>query len=171
MLAKASCAIDETTTAATLHDALAALGAPLLLEVLDDPKSYLARGEVQSDKDATYADKIDKREAQIDWALDAAVITQQVRAFNPFPVCFSELDGERIKIWQANTCARTVTAGPGTLIASGPAGIVVACGEGALNITQLQIPGGKALTAEQVLNARSDKFAVGRAFTSPSEAN
>ncbi len=167
MLAKASCDIGDTTTAGSLHDNLAALGAPLLLEVLADLREYLARGEVQNSAEATYADKISKAEAQVDWTLNATTIAQRVRAFNPFPVCFSELNGDRIKIWQAKAARPTSDSPPGTLIASGPDGISIACGMGTLIVTQLQLPGGKALTAAQMLNARSEMFAPGRSFTLP----
>ena len=167
MLAKASCDISDTTTAASLHDNLAALGAPLLLEVLADLQKYLAQAEVQNDEEATYADKISKVEAQVDWTLDATVVARRIRAFNPFPVCFSELNGERIKLWQARATQLTSDSPPGTLIASDPAGLSIACGTGTLIVTQLQLPGGKALTAAQMLNARSEMFAPGRSFTPP----
>ena len=167
MLAKASCDISDTTTAASLHDNLAALGAPLLLEVLADLQKYLAQAEVQNDEEATYADKISKAEAQVDWTLDATVVARRIRAFNPFPVCFSELNGERIKLWQARATQLTSDSPPGTLIASDPAGLSIACGTGTLIVTQLQLPGGKALTAAQMLNARSEMFAPGRSFTPP----
>ena len=170
MLAKASCDIDENTTAASLHDTLAELGAPLLLNVLENLQTALTQGERQSNEETTYADKIDKREAQVDWMLTAKTIAQRVRAFNPFPVCFSELNGERIKIWQATASQQTSDSPPGTLIASEPAGISVACGTGTLVVTQLQLPGGKALTAAQMLNARSEMFAPGKSFTVPAEA-
>jgi len=167
MLAKASCDISDTTTAASLHDNLAALGAPLLLEVLADLQKYLAQAEIQNSEEATYADKISKAEAQVDWTQAATVVAQRIRAFNPFPVCFSELNGERIKLWQAKASQLTSDSPPGTLIASDPAGISVACGTGTLVVTQLQLPGGKALTAAQMLNARSDMFAPGKSFTLP----
>jgi len=171
MLAKASCDINEDTTAASLHDTLAELGAPLLLNVLENLQTALAQGEIQSSEETTYADKIDKREAQVDWMLAAKTIAQRVRAFNPFPVCFSELNGERVKIWQATASQQTSDSPPGTVTGSEPAGISIACGTGTLVVTQLQLPGGRALTAAQMLNARSEMFAPGRSFTLPNEAS
>ncbi|MEP4486232.1 MAG: methionyl-tRNA formyltransferase [Halioglobus sp.] len=171
MLAKASCDITEETTAASLHDTLAELGAPLLLDVLNDLKTALAQGQVQSDEHATYADKINKPEALINWSLDAKTIEQRIRAFNPFPVCFSELNGERVKIWQATASQQRSDSCPGTVTASDPTGISIACGAGTLIVSHLQLPGGKALSAAQILNARREVFAPGVSFTQPAEAN
>jgi len=169
MLAKASCDIDENTTAASLHDTLAELGAPLLQEVLKNPQAAIKQGEKQNNEEATYAEKIEKREAQIDWTLAAKTIAQKVRAFNPFPACFSELDGERIKIWQAKASQHTSDSPAGTIIACDPQGISIACGSGDLLVTQLQLPGGKAITAAQMLNARRQMFAPGNTFFLPTE--
>ena len=171
MLAKGSCDITDETTAASLHDTLAELGAPLLLDVLDNLKASLAQGQQQNNEHATYAEKIEKPEALIDWSQDAKTIERRVRAFNPFPVCFSELNGERVKIWQATASQQTNDSSPGTVIASDPAGISVACGRGTLVVTHLQLPGGKALNAAQILNARREMFVPGNSFTQTAKAS
>ena len=165
MLATARCQIEPQTTAAALHDELAALGAPLLLEVLSDLPGYLERARSQDDAQACYAPKILKHEAEIDWSLDALTLDRSVRAFNPFPGCFSTLAGERVKIWRTRPVQGPPgPIAPGTILKADRDGILVSCGDGQLWIDQLQLPGGKSLTAEQVLNAGRDKLAPGQQF-------
>jgi methionyl-tRNA formyltransferase len=168
MLATANVPIGGNTTAASLHDDLATLGAPLLLQVLDDLPAYQHRVCEQDDELATYASKIQKHEAQIDWFQEAQLLERNVRAFNPFPVCFSTLGKERVKI-QAASVAGSVATGeaPGTIVQADRQGIVVNCGSGQLTIARLQLPGGKPLSAQQMLNARGELFAPGRQFSSP----
>ena len=165
MLAGVTCPIGCDTTAASLHDELAALGAPLLLEVLDDLATHQAGRRRQDDETATYASKIVKAEAEIDWQQDAQLLCRRIRAFNPFPICFSTLGEERVKIWQARSASLESAAEPaGTILRAGPEGILVNCGSGQLSIQRLQLPGGKALTADQILNARRQLFAPGKQF-------
>ena len=166
MLASASCPIRGDTTAASLHDELAALGAPLLLQVLADLQAHQQGAQEQDDAKATYAGKILKQEAAINWQQDALTLDRRIRAFNPFPVCFSTLGGERVKLWQAHPVAGEAGEEPdaGTIISAGRDGITVRCGSGCLKILSLQLPGGKALSAEQVLNARREQFAPGQKF-------
>ncbi len=166
MLARARCDISPETTAASLHDTLAELGAPCLLEVLADLPGHLQRGERQDDSLATYAGKISKAEAGLDWQRPAAELERAVRAFNPFPVCYSNLEGQRIKIWQAQLGPDEVeqAAAPGTITRSNSQGIMVACGNGQLCLTRLQLPGGRALPVTELLKARGDLFAVGARF-------
>ncbi len=168
MLATAVVPIGGNTTAASLHDDLATLGAPLLLQVLDDLPAYQHRVCEQDDELATYASKIQKHEAQIDWFQEAQLLDRNVRAFNPFPVCFSTLGKERVKIQAANVAGSVATGeAPGTIVQADRQGIVVNCGSGQLTIARLQLPGGKPLSAQQMLNARGELFAPGRQFSSP----
>lgn len=168
MLATASCPIDKETTAATLHDRLAALGSPLLKEVLNDLPLFQQRAQKQDDSLATYASKILKPEAELDWRQDAAKLDRAVRAFNPFPVCYSLLCDERIKVWQATPAGSVaMPAAPGTILQANAKGILVNCGSGQLLIQRLQLPGGKPLTAEQILNAHSELFTPGNCFNTP----
>lgn len=170
MLAVARCAIPPHTTAGELHDRLAELGPPLLLKVLGDLPGYQETARVQDDSAATYAHKIEKREAAIDWRQDAATLARAICAFNPFPVCYGVLQGERVRIWQARALAETHTdVTPGTVLRAAREGIVVACGRGSLCIDTLQLPGGKVLAAGQVLNARSALFADGARFELPAQ--
>jgi len=166
MLASASCPIRGDTTAASLHDELAALGTPLLLQVLSGLQTHQQGARQQDDSLATYASKIQKQEAEIDWQQDALTLDRRIRAFNPFPVCFSTLGGERVKLWQAQPVAGEAAdqGRAGTIISAGRDGIAVSCGSGGLNILKLQLPGGKPLSAEQVLNARREQFAPGQQF-------
>lgn len=168
MLATARCAIGPATTAASLHDELAHSGPPLLLNVLDDLTQYQANRQAQPETGVTYAHKIAKAEAEIDWALEATTLDAKVRAFNPFPVCFSTLDAERIRVWQATAQALPGrVAGPGTILRADDTGILVACGEGALRVERLQLPGGKQLDAADLLRSRGGLFAAGNRFSPP----
>ena len=168
MLASAHCPIDPRATAAPLHDALAELGAPLLLRVLADLPAYQREASPQDDALATYAGKIHKSEAALDWRLDCGQLERRIRAFNPFPVCYSELDGERIKVWEALPAGTVKLPGPpGTILRADRDGILVNCGTGQLSLQRLQLPGGRVLSTDQLLHARQAMFAPGRCFALP----
>jgi methionyl-tRNA formyltransferase len=132
-------------TAGTLHDRLAALGAKLIVAALEG----LARGTLQPtpqpSEGVTYAAKLAKDEARIDWQRSAAEIERQVRAFNPAPGATARMRGAELKVWGANTIA--AHGAPGRILAVEPEGIVVACGDGGLRLEGLQRPGGKRLPA------------------------
>jgi len=135
--------------ARTLHDRLADLGAELLLKALDDLESGAIMRRPQPAEGVTYAAKVDRAEARIDWTRPALEIWCKVRAFNPHPGAASRLRDEELKIWQG---ALTLHSGiPGTVLEAGPPGIVVACGEGSLRILELQRAGGKRLTPAEFL--------------------
>jgi methionyl-tRNA formyltransferase len=169
MLATASCPIGARTNAGELHDHLAALGPPLLLDVLADLEAYQHHGSAQDDAQANYAHKIQKPEAQLDWLCSADVLERRVRAFNPFPICYSVLGGERIRVWQATSQPlATSSAAPGTIVRADDAGIVVICGERTLSLEVLQLEGGRALSAQELLRAHQSKFAPGKQFDLPS---
>jgi methionyl-tRNA formyltransferase len=165
MLATSRCET-ATHTAASLHDELAKSGPPLLLEVLDDLENYLRNAQPQDDEKATYASKITKAEAEIDWEQDSLVIERRVRAFNSFPICYSQLGEQRIRIWSATQLDEDAgDTPPGTIMRADAEGIAVSCGQGQLLIKELQLPGGKALSAGQILNAQQQKFAPGERFS------
>jgi methionyl-tRNA formyltransferase len=168
MLASATCPIGPRTSAADLINQFEKLGPPLLQQVLADIDEYRCRGRAQDDAQAIYAHKIVKVEAHIDWRDCALALDRKVRAFNPFPVCFTTLDGKRVRVWQATP--RTAAAAmevPGTILRADDAGVVVACGEGELALEVLQLEGGKPLTVQQLRNAHQAQFAVGRCFEVP----
>ena len=152
MLLVEALAISPADSTASLHDRLAPLGGRLIVEALE---LAACGGLVRTPQPAdgiTYAHKIDKAEAAVDWTLPAAVIERRLRAFDPFPGASSTLDGEVLKLWRADV---TDGAGPpGTVLACSPDGLAVACGEAALRITELQRPGGKRLPAAQLLPSR-----------------
>ena len=155
MLARASIAIDDQTTAAQLHDQLKQLGAELLLENLPAIEQQTLNPQAQDDAQATYAAKLSKQEARIDWRKPAAQLQREVRAFNPWPVSHSELNGKLVKIWQADVLPAAANADAGVIIAHDRTGIQVSCGDGVLVIRELQFAGKKRSSAEQVLNARN----------------
>jgi methionyl-tRNA formyltransferase len=168
MLACVSCPIGSRTNAADLHDELALLGPPLLGDVLAAIESHQRHSRPQDDEHANYAHKILKPEAQIDWRHSASVLDHKIRAFNPFPVCYCELDGQRVRIWQASPLLSTAaTQMPGTILRADKEGITVRCGEGELTIEVLQLEGGKPLEAKQLLSAYQALFATGKHFTLP----
>jgi methionyl-tRNA formyltransferase len=144
-------------TGGQLHDRLATLGA----QVLADGLGLLRAGirpvpQPQPSEGATYAHKLDKAEARLDWTQPAAVLERKVRAFQPWPVAEAELAGERLRIHGALALDETHDAPPGTLLHAGRDGLDVACGTGVLRVRVLQREGGKAITAADYLNARRD---------------
>ena len=161
MLVKLSCPIEATDTSATLYDKLANLGPQGLLETLNQLATGLATPEVQSEELVTYAEKLSKEEARIDWSLSAAQLERCIRAFNPWPMSWLEIDGQPVKIWQASVINQLTDAAPGTIIETNKQGIQVATGEGILNLESLQPAGKKAMTAQDLLNSRSEWFKPG----------
>ena len=153
-LARKAVPIGPDDTTGTLHDTLAALGAELLVETLP----ALARGdaspEIQDERLATYADKLTKAEARLDWRAPAERLDRQVRGLVPWPVAETHLDGQTLRVWEA-TPRPGQASPPGTIIAAGPEGIDVACGDGLLRIRRLQLPGKRAIDAGAFANGRA----------------
>ncbi len=152
--------ITADDTAASLHDRLAALGAGLIVDVL----ARLPMPSCpQPEAGVTYAAKIEKGEAPLDWRLPASQLARQVRAFNPFPGALGSYQATPIKVWNAYVCE---AAGmPGSVLAADKNGIVVACGEGSLCLSELQKAGGKRLPVAQFLAGMP--IAIGSAFDLP----
>ena len=161
MLAKGTCEIPPLATSGDLYGLLAESGPKLLGEVLNDLPAFLDRAEAQDDALATHAAKLTKEEAAIDWNSDATVLARKIRAFNPAPGCFTNLGEDRLKIWQAHPAPSSDTAAPGTIVQSEGETIAVRCGEGALLLDTLQLPGGKALSAADMLRGKADRFTPG----------
>jgi len=154
--------IAETDTGGLLHDRLAALGA----QVLSDGLGLLRAGlkpvaQPQPAEGVTYAHKLDKAEARLDWQQDAAALARKVRAFNPWPVAEATLAGERVRIHGAVALDDNHGKVPGTVLGASRDGIDIACGQGALRLRVVQREGGKAITAADYLNARRDLQAEG----------
>jgi methionyl-tRNA formyltransferase len=148
-------------TAGTVHDELAALGARCIVEVLPAIADGTLKAVPQNEAGATYAPKIAKDEAAIDWRREAVEVDRQVRAFNPFPGAYSTLRGEPLKVWRA-AIAPGSPAPPGTILRADAQGIVIACGNGALRATDLQRAGAKRLAAADFLHGLS--LAAGERF-------
>lgn len=149
--------IKETDTAGLLHDRLAELGA----QVLADGLGLLRAGirpipTPQPAEGVTYAHKLDKAEARLDWSQPAVVLARKVRAFMPWPIAEATVAGERLRIHGALALDLDHQAAPGTLLAASRQGLDMACGAGALRLRVVQREGGKAITAADYLNARRD---------------
>jgi methionyl-tRNA formyltransferase len=159
MLASREINIGARDTAKTLHDRLAGLGAELIGVVLDDLSKDVVHEVPQPPDGVTYAQKIDKAEALIDWRLDAVQVWRRVKAFNPWPVAETRLNGAQLRIWDAEVSDAEVRdaaagVGPGTVLAAAHDGIDVACGRGVLRILRLQLAGRKPLTAREFLTGQ-----------------
>jgi methionyl-tRNA formyltransferase len=152
--------IGANETGGQLHDRLAELGAQVLADGLGLLRVGLSpTPKPQAGTGATYARKLDKAEARLDWTRPAIELERKVRAFNPWPMADASLAGERVRIHGAVALDAAHSSAPGTVLAAGRDGIDVACGEGALRIRVLQREGGKAITAADYLNARRDSIA------------
>ncbi|HEY0819887.1 MAG TPA: methionyl-tRNA formyltransferase [Rhizobacter sp.] len=144
--------IEPDDTTASLHDRLAALGGKLIVEVLERAGRGALTRTVQPAEGVTYAHKIEKAEAAIDWALPAEVIERRIRAFDPFPGASARLGGETLKLWRARVVAGA--GEPGVVLAVTDEQLLVACGTRALAVTELQRPGGKRVEARQFLQGQ-----------------
>ncbi|SIP88564.1 methionyl-tRNA formyltransferase [Aquipseudomonas alcaligenes] len=159
MLLKVTTTITTEDTGGSLHDRLATLGSQAVVEAVTKLAAGELRGEVQDDSLATYAHKLNKDEARLDWSRPAVELERLVRAFNPWPICHSTLNGEALKIHAAQLGEGK--GAPGTVLAADKSGLTIACGEGALRLTRLQLPGGKPLAFADLYNSRREQFAPG----------
>ncbi|MBW5412575.1 MULTISPECIES: methionyl-tRNA formyltransferase [Pseudomonas] len=160
MLSKVSTPITAEDTGGSLHDRLALLGAEAVVEAIPALAAGTLPDKLQDDALATYAHKLNKEEAKLDWSRPAVDLERLIRAFNPWPLCHSTLAGEGVKIYAA-----TVVDGngqPGAILEASREGLRVACGEGALLLTRIQFPGGKPLAFADLFNARRERFAAGQ---------
>ena len=158
MLYKATCPITASDTSATLYDKLAITGPKALIHTVDMLSAGQCPREKQDDAQANYAEKLSKEEARIDWQQPAEQIERCIRAFNPWPMSYFMVQEQLIKVWQAEVITDVHSRQPGTIISADKKGICIATGNGMLNITQLQPPGKKAMSAQDLLNSRRDWF-------------
>lgn len=155
MLLKLPCPITQDDTSQSIHDKLAADGATALLNVLE----ALPDGEIkpipQDESLATYAHKLNKEEAEIDWNLPAAQIDRTIRAFNPWPVAFTRYKGKPMRLFMSRVEDINSNEPVGTIIKESPDGIYIVTGDGVLSFSKLQLPGKKAMDVKDFLNGRS----------------
>ncbi len=151
MLLIRECPIHHNDSSSDLHDRLSDIGPPALLETTQSIANGTTKPEKQDDALSNYARKIEKPEAEIQWSEPAKIIDRKIRAFNPFPICFTTLNGDRLRIHKAQPIASQNTSPPGTMYINNDA-LVVQCGEGALSIETLQLPGKKAANIKEFLN-------------------
>ncbi len=158
-------AIRPDDTTGSLHDRLAALGGRLVVEALEIAACGGFRPVKQPQDGVTYASKIDKHEAAIDWEQPAGLVARRVRAFNPFPGAATQLDGETLKVWAAQEDASGAAAPAGTVVAVDERSFSVAAGDGAVRIAEVQRPGGKRLKVADFL--RGFDLKAGMRFETP----
>lgn len=153
MLKTCTCPITDTDTAGSLHDKLAAISAQPLLEVVDLLAAHKANPIDQDSALATYAGKINKEDACIHWADSAITINRKIRAFNPWPIAYTPLNGDMLRIYKAQIVSSAETLAPGTVMRLDKKGMLVATGSNALLIEQIQFPGAKAISVADWLNS------------------
>ncbi len=153
MLLARSVAIDARETGASLHDRLASLGAQALLDALDAIAQGTARPRAQPAVGVTYAAKIRKEEAAIDWSRSAVEIDRQIRAFDPWPVAQTRWNGQQLRVWQAMPIDSSASPAPGKVLGTGAVGVDVGTGNGVLRLTRVQSAGRKAMSAAEFLKA------------------
>ena len=163
MLTITRCPIEPNETSGSLYDKLAALGAPALLSTLDKLKAGTAVAVAQDNGQSTYAKKIDKAEALIDWSQPAIIIDQRIRAFSPFPAAYTEIEGLRVKIWAAQTSTQQLGTS-GEIVAADDNGLLVGCGQGSLLLTEIQLAGKSRMPVSEILRSRVELFATGKRF-------
>ncbi|GHF90287.1 methionyl-tRNA formyltransferase [Thalassotalea marina] len=167
MLLVETCDITAQDTSASIYEKLADLGPNALLTTLEQMANETHQATPQDNDQATYAAKLDKAEAELDWKLPAKVLHQKIRAYIPWPVAqftFNETNenAHRIRIWCADVVNHNTAEPAGTILTADKNGIVVATGDGALRLTNIQLPGKKAMPVSDVLNARATWFQVGQ---------
>ena len=161
MLYKLSFPITAEDTSGTLYDKLAELGPQGLITTLKQLADGTAKPEVQDETLVTYAEKLSKEEARIDWSLSAAQLERCIRAFNPWPMSWLEIEGQPVKVWKASVIDTTTKAAPGTILEANKQGIQVATGDGILNLLSMQPAGKKAMSVQDLLNSRREWFVPG----------
>ncbi len=166
MLNKINCDIANDDTASSLHDKLAVLGGALVLDTLETLQNKALKPEKQNDSLSTYAAKLSKAQAQINWSQSADAILLQIRALNNWPVAQATIQDTIIRIWQAQKIMRDTSSDkPGTIIAVDKKEIIVACGDAAIAILNLQRVGSKAMNTADFLNGHAKLVLLGNVFT------
>ena len=163
VLLEKSMAITPTATSATLYEDLAEIGPQALIETLDNLKDLVP--VKQNEEDVSYAKKLSKEEAQLNWQLPAKQLARNIRAFNPWPVSWFSYHNQMIKVWRAEIVEAIDEAVPGTIVSADKTGIEVATAEHNLKLTTLQIPGKRQQSVEDIINGKPDLFVTGHIIT------
>lgn len=161
MLSTVVCSIGSDDTSTSLYDKLALLGPKALVNALQQLPALQQQAQTQDDSQASYAEKLHKDEARLDFTKPAAALAREIRAFNPWPVSYLALAQGNVKVWQAQDITQDNDAPAGTVLSADKQGIRIACGKGVLCITQLQPPGKKPMAAADFINGRADWFPTG----------
>ena len=164
VISTAHCDIAPDDTSVSLFEKLAELGGLALLSALSKIETGTAVAHAQDDQQSTYAHKIDKSEALINWSDEATVIAQKIRAFNPFPVAYTQLGDTRIKVWTAQVLESSAMGEPGSILESGHEGLLIQCGSGHLLISEIQLAGKSRMAVGEILKSRANLFAKGARF-------
>jgi methionyl-tRNA formyltransferase len=164
MLMPVVCEIAKNETSQTLHDKLSELAVKPLLETLSACLQGFLNPQKQDDSLATYAPKIHKEQAVIDWKKNTHEIDCQIRAFNPWPVAYALMGNEACRIHEASVERCKTSAKPGEIIAKTRQALSVACCDGIIHITRLQFPGGRAMSVSDWMNGSHHKISVGECF-------
>lgn len=164
VISSAHCDIAPEDTSDSLFEKLAELGGPALLSALSKIESGTAVASAQDEQQSTYAHKIDKSEALINWSDSAANIERKIRAFNPFPVAYTHMGDIRIKVWSAQVSQSSAVGEPGFIVTSGSEGLLVQCGSGHLLVSEIQLAGKSRMAVAEILKSRADLFALGARF-------
>lgn len=158
ILHQQSCLINEKDTSEIVYKKLAAISSTLLLKTLEDVEEEKLNPVAQNNALATYAHKIEKNDAKINWYETSDMIDQKVRAYYPAPIAFFEWKNERVRIWQGFSIENISDALPGSVIEMNKQGIIIKTSDGAYCITRLQFPGKNPLSAHEIFNAYKEKF-------------
>jgi methionyl-tRNA formyltransferase len=171
MLLKTPCKIDASDTGGSLHDKLISIGRPALIQALNLIESKTIQPQAQPEIGVTYASKLMKDEAALNWNLSAEELQRKIRAFNPFPVAHTKLSGtsdeQRFRVWQASVVTENSSQAPGTIFRIDADGIYVSCKNQSLRLEELQLAGKKSMSVAEILRGHPDLFQQGDQLESP----